>query len=102
MGSVSRIEEHPSHNEDYLCSPRFGRRHRLSKLAARRALAAASSMVLMPATASSPGKSPSASEDMATSAVEPSLETNTSSALLTASDKPRTLVPTPSAPANGT
>merc|ERR1712121_531667 len=26
MGSVSRIEEHPSHNEDYLCSPRFGRR----------------------------------------------------------------------------
>merc|ERR1712007_217396 len=26
MGSVSRIEEHPSHNEDYLCSPRFGSR----------------------------------------------------------------------------
>merc|ERR1712200_203560 len=43
------------------------------------ALVAASSMVLMPAMASSPGKSPSASEDTATSAVEPSLETNTPS-----------------------
>merc|ERR1712126_515860 len=64
--------------------------HRLSKLAARRALAAASSMVLMLAMASSPGKYPSAMEDTATSAVEPSLETNTSSAPLTALDKPRT------------
>merc|ERR1712112_567784 len=74
----------------------------LSSSAARRAPAAMGSTASTPDTASSRGKSPFASEDTDTSAAELSSETNMSSALLTASDKPRTPDLTPSVLVNGT